>query len=309
MKTRKISTKLFRLGGLAIESELPLPGLPEVQALSVDVTIRIGEAPRTLLDAIEIEPGCLANASEYLHTVPGVAIFYLRGASEIIIQPLDSRRLGELRSFLHSVIFAVLFFRRELLPLHASAVSVEGRVFAFMGRSGAGKSSLAAYLGRRGYQVIADDLSLLNRTKDGITKVTPCAPWLKLWQDAMDGFGMPREGLKPVAGKHSKYMLPLTKAENDVDPSLPLGALFVLEPATADEVAILPLRGADAVTALMDYTYPRALVHELRGDAELFKRCGDVLGTVPVSTFRRPWDLASFDRAIDRLLESISEMT
>jgi hypothetical protein len=305
MKTEKITTKVFRLGGLAIGSELPLPGLPEVEARSIDVSIRIGEAPSMLSDAIEIEAGCLANADEYLHTVPGVAVFYLRGGCDIIVQPLDFSRLGEIRSFLHSVIFAVMFFRRGLLPLHASAVKVQGRVFAFMGMSGAGKSSLAAYLGRRGYQVIADDLTLLNRTKNGITKVTPCAPWLKLWQDALDGFGMPREGLNPVAGKHTKYLLPLADAASDVDQSLPLGGLFVLETGTADAVELLPLAGAAAVTALMDYTYPRPLVHKLRGDAELFKRCGDVLGTVPVSTFRRPWDLASFDPSVDRLLAAI----
>ncbi len=309
MKTQKLTSKVFRFGGLAIASEIDLPGLPEVATPSFDVSIRIGTPPHALLDATEIDPECFANDSEYLYSVPELAVFYLNGGHEIIVKPLDNNRMGELRSYLFSIIVSVLFFRRGLLPLHASAVNVGGRVFAFLGKSGAGKSTLAAYLGERGYPVIADDLTLLNRTEDGTTRVTPCAPWVKLWRDALDGFGMQIREESQLAGKHSKYLIPLAEAADDPGPPLPLGGLFLLEESSENEATVVPITSAAAIAAMMAFTYPALLVHKLGRDAELFRRCGEVLGTVPVAAFRRARNLAKFDEQVDTLLAAIPAMS
>jgi len=308
MKTQKLTSKVFRFGGLMIASEIDLPGLPEVATSSFDVSIRIGTPPLTLLDATEIDPECFANDTEYLYSVPKLAIFYLIGGHEIIVKPLDMNRMGEIRSYLFSIIVSVLFFRRNLLPLHASAVSVGGRVFAFLGKSGAGKSTLAAYLGERGYPVVADDLTLLNRTEDGITIVTPCAPWVKLWRDALDGFGMRIQEESQLAGKHSKYLIPLAEAADDPAEPQPLGGLFLLEESPAADATIVPMASAASIAAMMAFTYPALLVHKLGRDAELFRRCGEVLGTVPVAAFRRPRNLANFDEQVDVLLAGIHAM-
>lgn len=296
----KITSKVYRLGGLTIASELDLPGLPPAQAHPIDVVIRIGHPPK-LEDAREVEPRCLANDLEYLHTFPEVASFYIRGGEEIIVHPFDLNRLDEIRSLLHSQIFAVLFSRRGLLPLHASAVSVDGKVFGFLGRSGAGKSSLVAYLSRRGYQVVADDLTLLNRTHQGVTEVTPCGLWLKLWRDTLDALGEPVKGLETIAGKNSKYRFPLTTGPTDPEESLPLAGLFVLESTAGEEVLISPLEPAAAVAKLMLYSYPILLIHRLGGNAELFHQCGEILEKVPMWTFTRPWNLGSIEKSVDTL--------
>ena len=299
----KITFRLYRLGGLTIASQLELPGLPRARTESVDVTLRIGTPP-LLKDAFEVEPRCMANGCEYLHTFPGVANFYIRGGEEIVVEPFDLNRLDELRSILHAEIFAVLFSRRGLLPLHASAVCAtgsDGRVFGFLGRSGAGKSSLVAFLSRRGYKVIADDLTLLNRTCEGVTKVTPCAPWLKLWGDTLDGLAEPVQGLEAIAGKDSKYRFPLTRGAGEAEELLPLAGLFVLEFTTGEEVVISPFKPAAAVAKLMLYSYPILMIHKLGGNAQLFHQCGEILATVPMWTFSRPWNLAKIENSLDIL--------
>ncbi len=56
---------------------------------------------------------------------------------------------------------------RELF--HASAVSLAGGTFAFVGLSGAGKSSVAAHLVARGASLVTDDVLALERRGDGVT--------------------------------------------------------------------------------------------------------------------------------------------
>ena len=304
----KITTYFYRLGGLFILSEFPLPGLTMLPPQTPDVTIRLGIAPfpAAKRDAREIEPGCLATSNEYLHTFPGIVTFYVRGGQEIFVQPLDSSRVKELHSLLYSVIFAVVFHRRGMVPLHASAVAVEGRIFGFLGRSGAGKSTLAAHLERRGYPVTADDLLLLSSSEQGVTRVTPCAPWLKLWEDAFDGIGKQTEGMEPIAGKDSKFVVPLP--QNRAEEPLPLAALFLLESNTDGEIEFTRLEPAAAVAKLILYVYPILLIHKLGQTAALFQQCAEVLKNVQVFTFSRPWDPDRFDAVLNRLEEKFSEI-
>jgi hypothetical protein len=304
----KITTHFYRLGGLVFASELPLPGLSVLTPQVADVSIRLGIAPFPAVkrDAREIESGCLATADEYFHTFPGIVTFYVRGGEEIIVQPLDSSCLKELHSLLYSVIFAVVFHRHGMLPLHAGAVAANGRVFGFLGRSGAGKSTLAAHLERRGYPVTSDDLLLLNNMGKGVTRVTPCAPWLKLWEDAFDGIGKQAAGMEPIAGKDSKFMVPLS--QNLPEEPLPLGALFLLEPNSGAETTFTRLESAAAVAKLMLYVYPILLIHKLGQSAALFQQCAKILEHVPVFTFSRPWDASRFDQVLDRLEEKFAEI-
>ena len=41
---------------------------------------------------------------------------------------------------------------KDILPLHGSAVAINGKAYAFMGNSGAGKSTLASALINQGYE-------------------------------------------------------------------------------------------------------------------------------------------------------------
>lgn len=55
---------------------------------------------------------------------------------------------------------------RELF--HASAVALRGAAIAFVGFSGAGKSSIAAHLVARGATLVTDDVLALERTAEGV---------------------------------------------------------------------------------------------------------------------------------------------
>src|SRR6185437_15564144 len=109
------------------------------------------------------------------------------------------------RSYLMGSLFAVLCHQRGLLPLHASAVATGEGAIAFLGSSGAGKSSLAAFLARAGYRVLADDICVIDPTASRYRRVLPVAPWLKLWSATLDAMGEPSSGLPLVFSADEKY--------------------------------------------------------------------------------------------------------
>ena len=69
---------------------------------------------------------------------------------------------GVLPAAFFSTVTALLLARRGLLPMHGSAVEVEGEAVLICGRAGAGKSTYAASLIARGARLLSDDLTILH---------------------------------------------------------------------------------------------------------------------------------------------------
>lgn len=69
------------------------------------------------------------------------------------------------------------------LVFHASAVDLDGDGVAFMGRSGRGKSTLAASFATHGYSFLADD-GLVIEGGDGEDRILASHPSIRLWEDS-----------------------------------------------------------------------------------------------------------------------------
>lgn len=260
----------------------------------------MGAVPVALPGGVPIEEGCTASQSAYLQDFPGIAAFYIHQGEGVVVERHEGASWDEVRSLLFSVIFAVVMLRRGFLPLHASAVEFAGKAFAFVGDSGAGKSSLVTHLARRGHRLVADDLTLLSLEGDGQRvppKVTPWAPWVKVWTDVLDGLDYPAGQLDPVPGQEWKRRLTVSGHEQP----LPLGGIFLLERAAGDESRIERVPTAKAIERLMYHTYPVVLLNKLGQQAELFRRCAWIAERAPVWSFARPWDLARIGDSVSCL--------
>ena len=80
--------------------------------------------------------------------------------------PTAKPDLKGFRTFLVNTVLPAYAVLHKMLPLHISAVSVNGHAVAFQGKSGAGKSKLAAMLIKRGYQMITEDLGIVELSED-----------------------------------------------------------------------------------------------------------------------------------------------
>lgn len=79
----------------------------------------------------------------------------------IVVCPQPGADEKKVRLFILGTCMAVIMMQRGILPLHGSAVVIDGWAYAFVGHSGAGKSTLSAALASRGYPLLTDDVVAL----------------------------------------------------------------------------------------------------------------------------------------------------
>ena len=112
---------------------------------------------------------------------------------------------------------------RGLELLHASAVSIDGRVVALTAPSGAGKTSIAMHLVARGATLVTDDVLALDATRATV-RVHPGARLMNADRHELATVGKGRERLGAELGSDEKvYLRPQLERE-----PLPLSALYRL---------------------------------------------------------------------------------
>ena len=219
---------LYRGYGLNIASSFEFPELLPANFESPDVIIEEGETPETLLaEDTLIRVNVSMNANEYLMDFKCVAKYYAANGNSIIVNPYADADAASVRLFLLSSVMAAILNQRNLTPLHASAIIVDGKAVLFMGPSGAGKSTLITGFQKKGYQVFSDDVCVLQQKKNGQMVVAPAYPYIKLWTTSFENFNwdLPNQALalRPFL---PKYALPFH--DSFCDDVLMVKAIFIV---------------------------------------------------------------------------------
>jgi hypothetical protein len=176
----------------------------------------------------------------------------------------------------------------EAPVLHASSAAIEGGLVAFTGPGGAGKSTLATALARRGHAIGADD-ALFVRARGGEVTAVPSYPGVRLWDDSTRAVaaGLPGAGrTEPVAKQRFSTGLAFVSGE------MPLTRVYVLDPAPAGAIGFRPLSARDAAIELLRETYRLAL-DDRAAAAREFDALTAIAARVPC------WRL-SYPRRLDR---------
>lgn len=258
------------------------------------VEIRLGKLPELLAGAPPAVHGLQAANGEALLTVPGNARYLIREGREIVVDPLPGAAERNVRLFLLGSALGILVYQRGLLPLHANALVVEGGAVAFTGQSGAGKSTLAAHFQRAGYPVLCDDVCVVGFDDAGVPLAWPGLPRLKLWEDAAHAFGHDPAVLDRAVEGLEKFHVPIGRTA-DARP-VPLRRLYTLARAEGGEGRILPLRGSEAMAAVMENSYRGLYLPTLGATAVHFRQCAMLLRHVEVFAATRAWGFDVFER-------------
>ncbi|MGH9700627.1 MAG: HPr kinase/phosphorylase, partial [Candidatus Acidiferrales bacterium] len=196
----------YFLFGLTINSNIPIPGIGAFDnpVAHPDIAIQWGLSPDATRE-ITLQPEVLAYTSMYtddsgepilkiwslgngkylrLAYPDGMQFWIDRGGTKIwAVWPATSS-LEDAASYLLGPVLGLVLRLRGTTCLHASAVEIHGRAVIFPGEEGAGKSTTAAALARRGHAVLSDDVVALAE-RDGIFLVLPAYPYLSLWEDSV----------------------------------------------------------------------------------------------------------------------------
>lgn len=242
----------YKIHGLTVRSALPLPGLPPADADTAEIVVSFGPTPNFVADAVPWGPDSrfLLTTSRFWFQVDGVARYLVPDRHRIIITPAPAADPGLMRQYLFVPVFYALLYFRGLIPLHASAVSVDGGAVLFLGPQGAGKSTLAACLRQRGYRIMADDFCVTAMVENAGIVVFPGNPQLKLCMDMIEEFQEDPNAWEPSDPRENKYRLTLG---SDYCPTArPVTHIYLLKPTTGPNLWLTPLSGASKLHPLLE---------------------------------------------------------
>lgn len=228
----------YRLCGWRVRSDLPQPDLlPWMGAplAPVDLHIELGAVEERLGDLLYEGPILQLGADGTCRfAIEGVAVYRISpDGCSIRVQPRVPEDFPALRTFLLGSVLAIACQRRGVLPLHACCVRLptpSGDVaVAFSAPSGVGKSTLASAFIRRGYSILADDMTLLAIDSQQGTLALPTFPRVKLWGDALERFGYRSGSVERVRQGMDKFSVGLQSADFSDAAPLELAALYHVE--------------------------------------------------------------------------------
>jgi hypothetical protein len=281
--------------GLHISSVLSLSELTKHQVQTqADVFIQLGR--------VECRPESTINFSGCFYTTldetclfwSNIGTFLIRDGREIIVEPEPDVDESVLRLFILGPSLGVLLHQRRVLALHASAVVMNGSAIAFMGESGWGKSTTAAAMYARGYDIVADDVTAVNVGSTGNQQVFPGFPRLKIRSETAAWLGY---NLASLAVFHPKD----ERREYRVDDSfsrepLTLKRIYVLAEGTS--TAIEPLQRREAFLELTQHSYAVRFLGSAGVSSVHFHQCAQVAQSITIYRLRRPRTLSSLDDVV-----------
>lgn len=290
------STALY---GLSVDTDVPMP--TRSAAVVTDGTVRLRRgADRShtyddppgevvLHHASPERPWYTATRSDggYRLRFHGTCDFMLTpDLEEVSLHVVDGADAGVARVLASGAQMAFQLYLRGHAVLHASAVQLGGSVIGFVGRSGMGKSTMAALLCAEGGALVTDDVLRLDPVGDDhLARLGATELRLRKGADTLtERFGAD----SPHRGRSADGRDLLAPGREPMD-ARPVGALVVpLPDRGCDELRVDRVRGGAAAFALMQF--PRLLGwRDPRVNAQQFARVSALAAKVPVFTARVPW--------------------
>lgn len=238
-----------------------------VGVMQREMAVRFGQVPDTIPDAFYVEDDVLliSNEAFVFRTMGGVRFHYRRGEGITVDLTQDQAEESDsdFELFLWGTVFGAVAWLNGLVPLHASAVDVGGRIVAFTADSGGGKSTLSASLAALGLPHVCDDTLVVSIEGGEVTALAD-EKSLKLWGDALSLLGIDAD--RPIPAYEGKFY---ASAPQKAVGKLPFTDLIFLE--RGESVTLTPITGVEKLTILPSALY-RGFVHLARGDRAAHER-------------------------------------
>jgi hypothetical protein len=311
----------YQVYGLTLRSNRPLPILvPTSTTTRADVEVNLVEGELSGRSHLDKQ-----YRSGWHTQQKADNIYYclsLRGSSEILdieIAPTGKQicinwtnlPLEEVTAILLGCVLGTALRLQGKLCLHSSVVAVNNFAIAIIGAKGAGKSTTAAALAKRGYPILADDIAVLDNCEETFL-VQPGYPRLRLWKSAVNALYGSEQELSRVFRQTDKHFVQLN--QNDTSEwrfhsqPLPLAAIYILgerqQSLAAPSVeAIIPQIG---LMHLVTHKYPQSLKLERDRQAREFALLGRLATTVPILQLTLEDNLTGLSEVCDVILENVA---
>lgn len=218
--------------------------------------------------------------------VPNVARFLIKNGNQIHVDPYPNVDEDTLSIYILGSCMGAVLHQRHFLVLHANAVRIsDGIAILFIGESGSGKSTTAAQFHKKGFQVLSDDLVVIDTQGQVVTGL----PYIKLWQHSLEKLNIPLTTLSRVRPNINKYRLPTPKTDNQQRPLVK--AIYNLKIQTHTKPESLSLKthtGFNRFKCLTKNTYRGDAIIGLGLKSQHLKQCSELARNAHIMEINRP---------------------
>jgi len=277
--------------GWHTRSEIPLSQTPKSRCdpCGVDIRIQIASGVSPLRKMANESTLAIFehDVEQSLIGIRNVADYEIRGGRRILVWPAAGAAHKDVELFLFGPVWSTLCHQRGLLPLHASAVVTSGGITAFAGHSGAGKSTIAAFMCSLGYELVTDDVLPISFGQDSVPGAWPYLRRLKLQKDLIDQFALkPTEPVSERLDKDKYFVRPEFVADDRWDR---LERIYLIEIDSAVSTpSIERIDGSEAVRMIVERTHHLRFVESSGQFRNHLTFCTRLVSKIPIYCLRRP---------------------
>jgi hypothetical protein len=296
----------YKAFGLKILSEIPLPELINSyeEDKQVDIFIKISTFSDNWSRLVHEKGNFVVYEDMVMFMVPKVALFSIQDGSNIIVSPLGEADLDKIRLYILGTCIGVILLQRKVLPLHGSAVNINGKAYGFIGNSGVGKSTLASAFISKGFQLLSDDVIAVDISKENIPFVMPSYPQQKLWQESLNEFGMETMNYRPLFDRETKYSIPVNSSY--ISDPLPLGGVFELVMTDHEHIEIITIKGLERFQLVFRQTFRKSLINRMRIDEWHFMFSSNIINQIGMFQVKRPTSRFTAHELVSNILDHIN---
>lgn len=176
--------------------------------------------------------------------------------------------------------------QRNMLSIHCACLADDQGAIIVSGYSGSGKSTISNYLLDMGYQLVADDMVLVDAFSEEKAFVYPAFPYTKLCRDAAIDCGYSLDDLIYIDEEKDKFLVPF-KGAFSTDKK-PVKAIVMLTLNNQSEVFSETIDGVRKMYACMDTLFIPGIVNDKQCGPSLGNMCLKFASKVPVYHVSRP---------------------
>lgn len=299
----------YKAFGLNIASEFPLPELQGGYEQDADVIIQYGTIQPPTFDHCNQHFKAERTDRGHLYYIQNIGGVKVEEGARITVSPLDGSEERGFRFLVSGIALGLLLHQRGFVTLHASAVSFEGEVIAFVGHKGMGKSTTAAAFHAHDYSIVTDDLLVLDVEGDRAL-ARPGFPHLKLYPESIEGSlakdptQVPK--IDPDGTKRS-----YDAARGFVSRSQVLQCMYVLDYKGGGKgggerngrPCSETIRGGDACMEIVRHSYVARLIPDEALSRRHLERCATFARKVPMRRLYREKSLAHLPSVVRHVQE------
>ena len=274
-----VTLRYYSAYGLGISSEIEIPEFQSAKDGS-DIQIRLENEKYQSLLGIDKQPYWRINRRGAVLSFENVGTFHILEGQKIAIMPAPSGDQRVIRQYIIGTALAIVLYQRGYLILHASSVMIGASAIALLGIPGSGKSSIAAALNTLGYDVITDDVAVID-TKSDTPSIFSGHHQIRLRSETAEVLGYNVDEKSSRLDIYGKYSYQISNRL----PQAPVPLAQIYSISEGQQTLITRLPSQSAVIDLILHSIPTRW--SLPEEEQHFAQCIDIAKRIPLFSLQR----------------------